>query len=204
MTNHNPGPDFGPRHNITKYILAALGAALAVMLITSFIYRMNHPSLVKQGRAPQQNAAPEQGMSAAATGELTELMRMMQENPNDPEVLQTLAQHFMDTGDWQRAQTFLNKLVVAAPADSRPLYMLGISQYQLGQHAEAATTFERLIKLEDDPMARYNLAVLYGHFLGAPEKARPHLEAILASGTAGEELKARAKAELTGNKHEDK
>lgn len=200
MTNNTTqGAAYGPSHNTTKIILAALGVSLVVMLATSFIYRMNHPSLVKPGRAPQ--PSQEQMVDQAATDELTQLMRMMQENPNDTEVLKTLSQRFMDAGDWERAQTFLNKLVVAAPSDTDSLYMLGITLYQQGKHQEAADTFEQLIALHDDPMARFNLSILYGHFLNQPDKAKPHLEAILASDKANEELKARAKDELARKTH---
>ncbi|MFV0421839.1 tetratricopeptide repeat protein [Oleidesulfovibrio sp.] len=204
MTNNaTQGPAFGPSHKVTKAILAALGVSLVVMLATSFIYRMNHPSLTKPGRAPQQ-ASQEQMMDQASTDELTQLMRMMQEDPNNTEVLETLAQRFMDAGDWDRAQTFLNKLVIATPGDTGPLYMLGITLYQQGKHQEAADTFEQLLALQDDPMARFNLSVLYGHFLNQPDKAKPHLEAILASDQASDELKARAQDELARKAHGDK
>ncbi len=189
---------YGPKHSTSKLLLALLGAALLVMFITSFSYRIKHPSLVQPGK---QSRAQEQNTASAE--ELTALMRMMQENPNDPEVLKNLAQRFMDSEDWTRAQTFLNKLIVANPSDTDGLYMLGISQYQAGQNQEAVATFEQLILLVDDPMARFNLAVLYGHFLGQREKATPHLKAILTSETATEDLKKRALEELEGKGHQN-
>ncbi|HCG05712.1 MAG TPA: hypothetical protein DEV75_12795, partial [Desulfovibrio sp.] len=106
--------------------------------------------------------------------------------------------------DWARAEGFLARAVVAAPADPQPLYMLGIAQYQQEAFDKAAETFERLIELDPQPAARYNLGILYRHYLKAEAKGNAHLKAIVDDPKAPEDLKAQARQELESAVHGDK
>ncbi|AAS95525.1 tetratricopeptide repeat protein [Nitratidesulfovibrio vulgaris] len=186
-------PD-GPR----KAILAVMGLSLLVMLGGSFLYRLNHPGLVVEGR--QQPPAATQGPSEAEV--LGPMMQRLQQNPNDLEALVFLGEHFLGHEDWARAEAFLQRAVIAAPTEGRPLYLLGIAQYHREQFAPAAETFERLLAINDEPAARYNLGLLYLHYLNDKPKALQHLKAVVAAKDAPEELRKRAGEELakaTGN-----
>ena len=68
------------------------------------------------------------GMDEATQQGVMALMQKLQKNPTDLEALVGLTEHFMHTQDWQRAETFALRAVVAAPNETQPLYMLGIIQ----------------------------------------------------------------------------
>ncbi len=174
-----------------KLTLILVGLGLCAMLAASFFYRTTHPSLSRPGRQEAAQQAPVQDGD-----ELANLMAMMRENPDDPDVLKHIADHFIRAEDWNRASFFVEKALVITPSDPQALYMYGIVLFNQKKHAEAAATFENLLVQQDDPSARYNLGILYKHFLKQPEKAAEHLNALLQNGQADEEMKARARNEL--------
>lgn len=175
-----------------KLILVAVGLSLVAMLGGSFIYRLNHPGLVVEGR--QQPSAAEQG--PADDGGIGPMMQRLQQNPTDLEALVFIGEHFLGHDDWERAEVFLQRAVIAAPTEARPLYLLGIAQYHREQFAKAAETFERLLVINDEPAARYNLGLLYLHYLNDKPKALAHLKSVVAAKEAPEELRRRAAEEL--------
>jgi cytochrome c-type biogenesis protein CcmH/NrfG len=183
-----------------KLVLLSVCVGLAAMLGASFLYRLANPSLVQPGRAP----AAQQEEHAGEMEIVGALMQKVQQNPNDAAALFALGQHFLDHSDWARAEGFLARAVVAAPADPQPLYMLGIAQYQQEAFDKAAETFERLIELDPQPAARYNLGILYRHYLKAEAKGNAHLKAIVDDPKAPEDLKAQARQELESAVHGDK
>uniref|UniRef100_B8DNC1 Tetratricopeptide TPR_2 repeat protein n=1 Tax=Nitratidesulfovibrio vulgaris (strain DSM 19637 / Miyazaki F) TaxID=883 RepID=B8DNC1_NITV9 len=184
-----------------KLVLLAVCVGLAAMLGSSFLYRLSNPSLVQQGREP---AAQEEGEHAGEMEVVSALMQKVQQNPTDAGALFALGQHFLDHADWARAESFLARAVVASPADPQPLYMLGIAQYQQQSFDKAAETFERLIEIDPQPAARYNLGILYRHYLKAEAKGNAHLKAIIEDAKAPEDLKAQARQELESAVHGDK
>lgn len=183
-----------------KLVLLAVCVGLAAMLGASFLYRLSNPSLVQQGRGP---AAQEEGEHAGEMEMVSALMQKVQQNPTDAGALFALGQHFLDHADWARAESFLARAVVASPADPQPLYMLGIAQYQQQSFDKAAETFERLIEIDPQPAARYNLGILYRHYLKAEDKGNAHLKAVLDDPKAPEDLKAQARQELESATHGD-
>ncbi|MBG3878425.1 tetratricopeptide repeat protein [Desulfovibrio oxamicus] len=184
-----------------KLVLLAVCVGLAAMLGASFLYRLSNPTLVQQGR---QAAAQEEGEHSGEMEIVSALMQKVQQNPNDAGALFALGQHFLDHSDWARAEGFLARAVVASPADPQPLYMLGIAQYQQQSFEKAAETFERLIEIDPQPAARYNLGILYRHYMKAEAKGNAHLKAILDDPKAPEDLKAQARQELESAVHGDK
>ena len=93
-----------------KLILMALIGAIAIMFIGSFAYRMKGTGLVVQSQ-PEQGAMGEgmggkggpMGMMGVDMEQLRELMRKMEENPNDPKVLVELANTFMMMQAWDKS-----------------------------------------------------------------------------------------------------
>lgn len=175
-----------------KLFLAIMGIGLLAMLAGSFMYRLSSPGLVTDGR-PRTAVANKAPSEAEIVGPM---MQQLQKNPNNIEALMFLGEHFLGHENWAQAATFLQKAVVAAPSEPRPLYLLGICQYHNKEYAEAAASFERLLTLYDEPAARYNLGLLYRHNLNNIEKAKTHIEALLANAEAPEELKKLAQEEL--------
>lgn len=187
-----------PLNGGKKLVLALIGVSLCAMLAASFVYRTKNPNLTEQGKP--QTAAPAQQMDSAdehgAEDELTHLMALMKEDPNNLDVLKQITDFFIRNKDFGRAGFFAQKALIAAPSDPQVLYMNGIVQFNQGKSQEAVQTFETLITINDDPSARYNLGIIYKHFLKQPEKAKVHFEALLTHSKADEALKKRAQAEL--------
>ncbi|MFI3272300.1 MAG: hypothetical protein R3Y11_09415 [Pseudomonadota bacterium] len=184
-----------------KFFLVIVGASLITMLVGSFVYRLNNPALVVDGR-PQVSMA-EQGPSDMDNVGM--MMQRLQGQPNDIEALLFLGEHFLGHESWEQAGHFLQRAVVAAPQEQRPLYLLGISQYHATKYADAAASFERLLTLHDDPAARYNLGLLYLHYLHDKAQAEVHLNAVMNNPDAMEDLRAMAKDALAtpSDTHED-
>ncbi len=186
-------------------ILAILLAGMCAMFGTVLIYRIDHGSLTEEiGRpqakrdAPADSPEPNMGfaLSEQQTDDLGKLMAKLQAEPKNPALLMEIGGLFMEAKEWDRARFFLSRAVVAAPADTRPRYMLGISLFRLGNAPEAAKVFEDMLELKDEPAARFNLAVLYKYHLNRPEDAKKQLEIVASSPDADADLAAQARAEL--------
>lgn len=199
-----------PPLSLRMGLLGLLVLGLGAMLYAALDYRFSHGSLVEdlaaastpQARrdAPSEAPEPSMGMGFALsekqTDDLGKLMARLQAEPKNPDLLVEIGGLFMEAKEWDRARFFLSRAVVAAPADTRPRYMLGISLFRLGNAQEAATVFEDLLELRDEPAARFNLAVLYKYHLNRPDDAKKQLEALIASPDADADTIAQAKAEL--------
>ena len=179
-----------------KLVLGLIGLSLCAILVASFAYRTSHPNLTEPGRQQAAQAMSAGGGAESGTDELTHLMALMKEDPNNVGVLKQLTDFFIRQQDWNRAGFFVQKAQVVAPSDPQVLYMHGIILFNEQKPAEAVEVFESLIALEDDASARYNLGIIYKHFLKQPDKAKPHFEALLANPKADAELKQRAQTEL--------
>lgn len=189
MTNNTSlGLDFN-----RKLFLIIMGISIALMLIGSFTYRLSNPGLVIEGRAPASSMAA-QGPSDMDT--IGSMMQRLQSQPNDVEALLFLGEHFLGHESWDQAGHFLQRAVIAAPNETRPLYLLGISQYHAEKYGDAAASFERLLALHDDPAARYNLGLLYLHYLNDREKAEIHLKAVMDNPESTEDLRIMAEDAL--------
>lgn len=150
---------------------------------------------------PMELSTPAEGDAAPALTEqqaddLSELMRRIQANPQDGEALAEIGEAFLSTKDWARADAFLSRAISAAPADTRPRYLMGISLYQQGRMAEAAGVFEKLLDIKKDAAAQYNLAIIYKYHLDKITDARTLLRDIVDSGTADAATVEWAKKEL--------
>lgn len=175
-----------------KLFLAIMGISLITMLAGSFIYRVNNPGLVINGR-PQTSMATQGPSDMDNVGMM---MQRLQSQPDDLEALVFLGEHFLGHELWDQAGHFLQRAVIAAPQEQRPLYLLGISQYHATQYADAAASFERLLTIHDDPAARYNLGLLYLHYLDNRAQAEVHLTAVMQNLEATEDLRTMAKDAL--------
>lgn len=181
-----------------RSILLLLAAGLVLMLASTLSYFASNPSLIAHtgGGAPAAESAPaaqqtptSAGMDEATQQGIMALMQKLQQNPTDLEALTGLAEHFMHTQDWQKAETFALRAVVAAPNETRPLYMLGIIQHNQNRHAEAAASLEKVVAAKEDASVRYSLGILYAYYLDQPDKGIEHLEKALGDPAAPADLK---------------
>lgn len=175
-----------------KLFLIIMGACLITMLVGSFAYRLSNPGLVMDGR-PQVSSATQGPSDIDSVGTM---MQRLQSQPNDVEALIFLGEHFLGHERWDQAGHFLERAVEAAPQEQRPLYLLGISQYHSTKYEAAAVSFERLLALADDPAARYNLGLLYLHYLNDRAQAEAHLLEVIEHTQSTDELRTLAKEAL--------
>jgi Flp pilus assembly protein TadD len=146
------------------------------------------------------NAAPSGTPTFSASPDPSDavivFMRKLQANPDDAGALMGLGEEFMAAGDWSQAENFLERAARSRPADKRLRYLLGVCFFKQNKPLEAARIFEELIRLQEDPVALYNLAILYKHHLNLPEKADDLLRRALRSPDADTDLLLRLREEL--------
>lgn len=193
--------NLGPLTKGRKIILLGIAAGLCLMLLSSVMYRSMHPSIVKESRRrPPQTGQQVSPMEGAGNG-IGTLMQQMQKDPNNIEILTKLADTFIHQEDWARAENFLMKAITIAPTDTQTLYLLGITQFNQKKAALAAETFETLLAIAEDAHARFNLGVIYKHYLNKPDMADKHLKAILSIPGVEKSLQERAQKELAATAH---
>ncbi|MFW5733560.1 MAG: tetratricopeptide repeat protein [Oceanidesulfovibrio sp.] len=189
----------GPR----RLVLALVLGGLVLIFVTSFIYRMDHTlhrkmvpaqehdhgDTAAQGQMPPGMPPTDEGGGMGAMmgqdgegmDEIRTLMQRMRDNPNDPEVLVALSKRFMSMQDMASAGNFLQRALVADPANVEAMGLLGMVRFETGQHEEAAELLRRLVKLDSDNATHfYNLGMVEKHFLDQPESAKEHLETALS------------------------
>ncbi len=194
-----------------RAILIVVAVAILVLLASTLSYFAENPSLVSHNTvgsaAPSESPSgtpSAEGMNEATQQHIMALMQKLQQNPTDLEALIGLAEHFMGMQEWQKAETFALRAVVAAPNETQPLYMLGIIQHSQNRNAEAAASLEKVVAAKDDPSVRYSLGILYAYYLNQPDKGLEHLQKALATPAAPDDLK-KAIADEIGNikKHKE-
>ena len=196
-----------------SFVTACLLFGLTAMLVAS--YFQNTLSTVKEtgGRGivaakPEKTAPPLAGagfpaspagrkeLSEQQSSEMMDLMRIIQNTPNDADALRKIGEIFISTQEWSRAEVFLGRAVLSRPKDLHTLFLLGISQYQQDKCEAAAKSFEDLLQIKEDPATMYNLAIIYKYHKGKNADAESLLRKIVASPEADAETIDKAKAEL--------
>ena len=179
-----------------RSILLLITAGLVLMLVSTLSYFSANPGLVSHTTTGTQAAAPSgqqmptsAGMDEATQQGVMALMQKLQKNPTDLEALVGLTEHFMHTQDWQRAETFALRAVVAAPNETQPLYMLGIIQHSQNRNAEAAASLEKVVAAKEDPSVRYSLE--------QPDKGLEQLQKALDNPNTPADLKKAVAEEVT-------
>lgn len=208
-------------HNTTtahrRLVLGGIALGLALMLLTSVAYRLDDHPLTRSAppvSAPStaSPAMPPAAPQAAAPAQMTEssaippdqadtisAMQKLRANPDDVDTLLELADLFMRRNSPENAQEFIKRALVAAPGDARPSYYQGLLDAGQGKFAEAAEDMERSLRLQDNPSARYSLAVVYRYHLHDEARAREQLDAARNHPALSEELRALIDQELAKN-----
>ena len=177
-----------------RIVLGALLLGIGVMFAATVAWRLDGKPLVHDhgtvatAQAPAQmppaqpapgtpdKAKMEQAAQSPQAMAIMGLMQKMKENPNDVDTLLALAQTFAEQGDMEGAKDMIQRATVAAPADHRPPYLLGIVLGGQGKWQEAAEQLERSVSLKDDASARYSLGVIWRYHLKNEAKARAHFD----------------------------
>lgn len=197
-------PSLPPLSAVTgpvRLVVGFVALGLVTMFLWSFAYRIQHPSLTQVSRhrqAPPQDQAemPGQG-EESPMAMITALMQRLKDNPDDVDTLSILGEQFMRMEQWDRAAQLLNRALTVEPTNVGVLNLLGILDFNQEKYKESAEKFEMIAELDPaNMMARYNLGVLYGHFLDDKAKAAGHMRAVAESPDVDEETRAQAREEL--------
>ena len=184
-----------PARGAQRILLLLLAFAFLGMTAVSLWQRIMQPDLLVPADTRQQRA----GRDEAPAGDMNDIARLMQQiknNPGDVAAMIHLSEHFVEEKNWEAAENFLRRAVVAAPGNPQPLYLLGVVLHNRGNHAEAAVCLERVVSLRDEPSVRYSLGVLYLHYLQNPAGGVSHLRAALVQPGLPDDLAGLIRTEL--------
>lgn len=178
-----------------KVLLSLLGLGLGCMLITSLYQRFAHPELTVSRLTEARSAKMPEAVENM--GLIGSLMDAVAKNPQDRDALLKLTENLMAAGEWQAAENFAQRLVaLEGGSQTRPLYLLAVIHHNQGRHAQAAEILEKLLSEQENPSARYSLAVLYLHFLDKRTAGVEQLRKGLAIPNLSQSLAAAMREEL--------
>ncbi|THB69867.1 MAG: hypothetical protein D6E12_03845 [Desulfovibrio sp.] len=136
-----------PSRGGQKVVLAVMGLFLLAVFASSFFSRLSNPTIVRQVEMPGGSGSGMGEMPGGQDmGQIRELMRMLGEDPENPELNLAVAEEFLDMGAYEEAQHFLNTALVAQPSDSETLYLLGLTSYQLEEFSMSAGYMEEALR----------------------------------------------------------
>jgi len=185
-----------------KLVLAVVVLGLAAIIVWTVIYRADHPSMtIKQERQAAEHGDEGGGTQAmggmGGMNMISELMKKLEQNPKDVHILHTLGEQFMRMQAWDRAEALLNRALVVEPSNVDVLNLIGITEFNLKRFEDSAGKFEMILELEpDNVMARYNLGVLYGHFLDDKARAATYLQEVIDAPGVDDQTRDQARETL--------
>lgn len=179
-----------------KLVLWCCGLAVVAMFVASIVIRLDpvRSARVLPGKAmPSREHGEAEGQAMGGGGtmgkmpmggpsmeEVRKLMQNMQQNPNDVQAQLELANRFLQMKAASQAQIFVDNALNLQPDNEEALGLKAYILFEGGDAAQAATINEKLVARNPaNHMARFNLGILYKHYLQRPEDGRAQLEAIL-------------------------
>ena len=183
--------------SVRKVALMIAGISLAAMVAYSVGYRMEHPSLTKHHNDDPGHAGHATDMGDNPMAMIGALMQKLQENPGDVGLMSTLGRSFMSMQSWERALTFWDMILEVEAENTLALNQKGVCLFRLKRFEEAAKPLERILVIDkDDLHARFNLGILYKHYLDDPARAKAHFQAVLDAKPDDKTLLEGARKEL--------
>ena len=170
-----------------KVVIGSLVAALLIIFVGSFIYRMQGKGLTVEiqqerggmGEGMGGKGGP-MGMMGVDMEALRELMRKMETNPEDPKILFELGNTFMMMQAWDKALEFLEHAAKNAPNDMETQKALGMVRFELKQYDQAKKIFDKVLaKNPDDALTHYNMGILLKHYMNKAGEAEPHFRKVV-------------------------
>lgn len=193
-------------NRLASPILLLIIIGLAGMFIASFVYRFSNPSLEEEifltssADQPSGFGGGESGgmggLSAEAMTQVSQLMAELQKHPDSYNTRMQLAAVFIEVRNWDGAAAHLKKAMELEPRESAPVYMLGVSLYNIGDFEGSAKCFEKVLKLENEPLAKFNLALIYRQHLGKVAESDAMLKEIADTESLDPALREQAKKVL--------
>lgn len=183
--------------SVRKVALMIAGISLAAMVAYSVGYRMEHPSLTKHNNDHPGHAEHASDMGDNPMAMVGALMQKLQENPGDIDLMSTLGRSFMSMQSWERALTFWDMILEVEAENTLALNQKGVCLFRLKRFKEAAEPLERILVIDkEDLHARFNLGILYKHYLDNPDQAKAYFQAVLDAKPDDKTLLEGARKEL--------
>jgi len=186
-----------------KLILLALIAAIAVMFLGSFLYRMKSTGLVVEvqqergGMGAMGGQGGPMGMMGVDMDQLRELMRKMETDPNDPKVLLELANTFMMMQAWDKSLEFVTLAAKAAPEDPNVHRAMGMVRFERKEYDLAKKSFDTVLKKDpEDVLAHYNMGILLKHYMKKPAEGDAHFRRVVQLNPKDQDVLKSAQEEL--------
>lgn len=172
-------------------VLGFMALCLSAMVLTSAVYRTSHPSLVKE----VERGGGDHGQDVMTM--ISQLMQRLQDSPQDPDILQSLARAFTHMQAWERSGQFWRRLLAVEPDNIEARQELAMALYHQQDFQGAADQLQTVLSHDPDNVyAHFNLAILMSRHLDAPEKGREHLRAVIENPEAPEDLRQEARQRL--------
>ncbi|MBG0775621.1 MAG: tetratricopeptide repeat protein [Desulfovibrionaceae bacterium] len=197
-----------------KLVLALCAGTALILLGSSFLYRLENPTLKEAVPRPAMGSGMPPGMGQGAAGgaagtagqagpedermgAVRALMERLSKDPNDVEALREAGKLFLRMGAADKAVALLTRALVARPGDTATLYLMGMAEYAAGDYKEAAGYFEAIVQAEpDNAEAAFNLAMIYRRNLQRPADAQKLLRAVADMEGASADVRKHAREEL--------
>ncbi len=107
--------------------------------------------------------APESSVGAQADpAQVAALMKKISENPNDVATLQQLGDLYFQTGDYETAGGWMEKILAVEPANVTARLALGAALFNSGKATEAETQWRQVLAVDPKNVeAHYDLGFMY-------------------------------------------
>lgn len=161
-----------------QIVTMTVAAGLVVMVVTSFVYRLQGQAAPSVPRAATQSVPD--GMSQDQGVEIQKYMEMLQQNPEDTEALAGLGEIFMKSRVWDKAASFWERYVELSPQDEEGLYHLGVALLNLDKYSESVVPLKKLVQLNPQSYhGFYYLGMIHLHYLDDKVRAKEYLQKVL-------------------------
>lgn len=147
--------------NGVPWTLAALGAALGIVVLAFLLGGRD----ILSGRGSDDTSAAQQtDQIGIDTARVSELVGLVQEDPNNLEALFELGETYFLGEEWQAAIDWFTRVLALDPGNVHALTDVGTSNFNLGRPEEARTAWlAGLAAAPDDPQLHYNMGFLYAN-----------------------------------------
>ena len=171
--------------------------SLLVLVFSTLVYRVENPSIVQQEEHQHQTPGGGRMGQMGGMDGIADLMKNLQDNPDDINTMRTLGMTFMDMQAWDRSLAFWEMILERNPTDIMALNQKGFCLFELEKYSEAAEFFTKMLEIDpDNERAHFNLGILFKYYLEEPEHAQEHFQAVVDGGGKDTQLVENAQKEL--------
>lgn len=187
-----------------KLILFILIGAFVAMFAGSFAYRMQGAGLtveVRQERPQGMGKGGPMGMMGVDMEALREMMRKLEQNPDDPKVLLELGNTFMMMQAWDKALEMLTLAEKKVPQDLGVQRALGMVRFERKEYDLARKAFDKVLAKEPgDALTHYNMGILLKHYMNKAADGDAHFRKVVQLKPEDQEVLKSAQEELVPSK----